>query len=201
MKVRKFFSKQTDAELLATGEQIESCIPASSLFGNIYPSVETFNGKLANYKAKLAAAADGGRLAVAAKNEARKELVQVLLLWASYIEDHAVSNESSILATGFELAKKPTQGTTPNTPENVRVSDGKLNGEALVQYKKDAKATTYEIRWRKEGDEVWQPSSLAFNTHATLSGIARGTVIWVQVRAVNTNGVSNWSDPATMMVR
>jgi hypothetical protein len=199
--ILKSFGKQNDAQLLATGEKIESCISNSPLFTNIYPSVDVFKEKVANYRGKLAAAADGGRLAVSAKNEARQALIHALVLWASYIEDHADNNESSIVATGFELVKKSRLGTAPNTPENVRLLDGKLSGEAMARYKKVDHATAYEIRWKKEADETWQFTNLSFKTTATIQGIARGTVIWVQVRATNTHGTSNWSDPATMMVR
>ncbi|HNI44938.1 MAG: fibronectin type III domain-containing protein [Chitinophagales bacterium] len=200
-KVRKSFDHQNDTQLLAMGEKIESCIPNSPLFDNIYPAVEIFKTNLNKYRVKLAAAADGGKLAVTAKNEARKELIHSLLLWASYIEDHADSNDSSILATGFELAKKPIQGTAPNIPENVRLSDGKLTGEAVVRCKGVDNATAYEIRWKKEGDEMWQAIELVFKVTTSLHGITPGTVIWVQMRAINTHGTSNWSDPATMMVR
>lgn len=200
-KVKKAFRSYSDVQLLAVGEKIDTCIPNSPLYDSIHPATDVFKTALSNYRIKLAAAADGGKLAIASKNEAREELIRVLTLWASYIEDHADDNESSIVATGFELAQKPTQGTVPTTPENVHLLDGKLSGSAEVRYKKVSNATAYEIRWRKESDDVWQLANLAFKAHSTLHDIARGTVIWVQVRAVNTHGNSNWSDPATIMVR
>jgi hypothetical protein len=200
-RILKSFARQTDAKLLAIAEKIDTCIPHSPLFDNIHPTVDVFKTNIATYKEKLAAAADRGRLAVAAKNEARKALVHTLVLWASCIEDHADTNESSILATGFELIKKPTRGIPPSTPENVRLLDSKLSGEALVRYKGVANAAVYEVRWRKEGEELWQSTDLAFSTRALLRGIERGTAIWAQVRAINANGISNWSGLATIMVR
>ena len=201
LTILKNFARLSNDSLLAKAEEINSYTTTSSLFTGIYPAVDVFTANLDNYRTKLAAAADGGRVAVAAKNEARKKLVEILKLWASYIEDRADGNESSILATGFELSKKPLPGTSPNMPENVRLSDGKLSGEALVKFKSVPNATTYEIRFRKDGEDTWQAGELTFKASFVLRNILPGTVIWVQVRAVNTHGSSNWSDPATMMVR
>jgi hypothetical protein len=43
----------------------------------------------------------------------------------------------------------------------------------------------------------WQQALVVAVSHATLQGLISGTRYWVRVAAVNANGQSGWSDPAT----
>ena len=202
VKVKIGFGRYNDKDLLLFAENVLSNVPKLSQFSDIYPNVSVVTALRDKFRNDLVATQNGGKTETANKNQTRKNLEVALKQWGSYIEDHADDNEALVIETGYLIHQKPAQGAVPDTPQNVHITDGALSGGVKAQCKKVLYATAYELRHRQDKDTNWTMAPVSFATKIELPNIAPpGTVIWVQIRAINTHGHSNWSDPATIMVR
>lgn len=87
-------------------------------------------------------------------------------------------------------------------PQKVRLKDTALSGELQALFDNVKNATFYQLRHSDTLDENWNESYVPFTkSKAVITGLKPGTSIWVQVRAINPNGYSEWSDPANLMAR
>ena len=202
VKVKIGFGRYNDKDLLLFTDNVLSKVPKLSQFSDIYPNVSVVTALRDKFRDDLIAAQNGGKAEIANKNQTRRGLEVVLKQWGSYIEDHANNNEALVIETGYLIHQKPAQNAVPDTPQDVHITDGALSGGVKAQCKKVPDATAYELRHRQDKDTDWTMAPVSFVTKIELPNIAPpGTVIWVQIRALNTYGHSNWSDPATIMVR
>lgn len=128
-------------------------------------------------------------------------LESAIRLYASYVED-TINSESEVISLGFVIVAKRSSTGTPTSPTGVSIADSNLSGSAVVRFKKVKNALVYQLRHSNVFGEDWNESFLPFTkTTANIQELEVGSTVWVQVRAVNANGHSEWSDPATMMVR
>lgn len=199
--VLKNFSRLTDSALASVVDKIAVNLPKSPLCAQIYPSFGVFEAAANDFSAKLAAAADGGKLAIAQKNEARSKLVTTLVAMAKYIEVHSDGTDSAILLTGFVPTKVRTPRSAPSVPQDVRVDEGKLSGQAVVRCNAVRNAAIYEVRYCLQGEKIWQYAPPSVKCTILIEGFFPGSVVCVEVRAMNGHGYSNWSDGAAKMIR
>lgn len=86
--------------------------------------------------------------------------------------------------------------------EAVKLSDGRQSTQARLDFAAQRKVLMYEYQYRQEGETEWgerfATSSSRFNIIAPLVVATRYEV---RVRAVNTQGVGDWSDTASILVR
>lgn len=201
-KIKLGFSKYTNTDLLLFADNVVLKISTQNNFPNIYPDVTTGIKARDAFRDALVAAQNGGRLEIANRNLKRKELEKVLKLWGSHIEDVSNGNEITILDAGYFVQQTSIAGKSPTPPQNVRLVDGALQGDVKARCKKVSNAISYELRHRQANETEWTIAPIAYKTTIELKNVAApGTIIWVQIRASNSHGYSDWSDPATIMVR
>lgn len=165
------------------------------------PQILSLKSTKDNFAVSLVAAADKGRAAIAQKNQDRKLLEGAIRLYASYVED-TINSESEVISLGFTIAIKRSSTGLPASPTGVAIADSNLSGSVTIRFKRIKNARVYQLRYSKTYGEDWNESLLPFTkTTANIQELEVGSVVWVQVRAINPNGYSEWSDPATMMVR
>lgn len=190
----------SDASLLAFANTLNTNAASSTIVANslLVTSLKSTKDSFAD---SLSAAADKGRAAIAKKNQDRKLLEGAIRLYASYVEDN-ITTESEVISLGFTIAIKRSSTGLPASPTDVAIADSNLSGSVTIRFKRIKNARVYQLRYSKTYGEDWNESFLPFTkTTANIQELEVGSVVWVQVRAINPNGYSEWSDPATMMVR
>jgi hypothetical protein len=190
----------SDATLLAFANTLHSNALSNPVVASssLIPSLKSTKD---DFAVSLVAAADKGRAAIAKKNQDRKLLESAIRLYASYVEDN-ITTESEVISLGFTVAIKRSSTGIPATPAGVVIADSNLSGSVTIRFKRIKNARVYQLRYSKTYGEDWNESFLPFTkTTANIQELEVGSVVWVQVRAINPNGYSEWSDPATMMVR
>ena len=152
--------------------------------------------------AKIAAAADGGKTAVAEKNHQKEVAVKLLVQVAHYVEANCKDDMTIFLSTGFTPAAS-TKKATPPASESIRtIEPGDKSGEMQVTLMKDPGAASYQVQWAPVvaggAPSSWTSKPVAtVRPPALISGLIPGTTYVFQARAVTKTGYSNWGESVT----
>ena len=191
----------SDPELIELAADVSARLNGNLSFPTPYPPVANLDTAATNLINAVVAAHAGGKTETTFKNQKRMELLNVLTLLGSYVEDNSDNNAATLLSSGFGLRGEPTKHD-PVVPYDLRMKDGLHSGEAILSFKGSKYNLVYEVRYCEDmvlGN--WKTTGAFTKKKKTLTGLNRGKDIWVQVRATNANGISEWSDPAVWMVR
>jgi len=136
--------------------------------------------------AKIAAAADGGKTAIAEKNHQKEVVAKLLVQLAHYVEANCKDDITIFLSSGFTPAAS-TKNTTPPVSESIRkIEPGPNSGQMLVTLMKFPGAASYLVQWAP-----------AVRPPVLISGLTPGTTYVFQARAVTKTGYSDWSESVT----
>lgn len=152
--------------------------------------------------AKIAAAADGGKTAIAEKNHQKEVVAKLLVQLAHYVEANCKDDITIFLSSGFTPAAS-TKNTTPPVSESIRkIEPGPNSGQMLVTLMKFPGAASYLVQWAPVGAEgapgSWTTKpAAAVRPPVLISGLTPGTTYVFQARAVTKTGYSDWSESVT----
>ena len=194
--------KLTDTTVSEFASHIVASLTGNTNYQNPYPVLANITTLNTQYMDALVKSVGGSKTDKSYKNELRAELKAAITLLSRYAEDNCQNNETILLSSGFALRKSNTAIALPAVPENVLVKDGNLSGEVKVTYGKTARAKSYLARYTVDlNSGIWKFSNSSTRTKIGISDLEVGKVIWVQVRAVNSAGYSEWSNPTALIVR
>ena len=160
------------------------------------------SSKPAELAAKIAAAADGGKTAIAEKNHQKEVVAKLLVQLAHYVEANCKDDITIFLSSGFTPAAS-TKNTTPPVSESIRkIEPGPNSGQMLVTLMKFPGAASYLVQWAPVGAEgapgSWTTKpAAAVRPPVLISGLTPGTTYVFQARAVTKTGYSDWSESVT----
>ncbi len=201
------FKHAKDAELLATSYAILEAMTGNAHFPEPSVPMAEFEGAIKEYEKHAAEALQTqSRLAFAARNSARQQLTAMLKKLAFYVNEVAESTHEKLLTSGFPLSRETSRRQFPGIVDNVRLRDGGYSGCLKLSFSKQKHVPLYEYRYAlKAGQETadleWTEARLSSSTKVTLSGLRPLTVCYAQVRALNGEGRSEWSEPVSFIVR
>lgn len=205
-KVSIDFSKYSDDRLSSLTGEVLNSLTGNTHYPTTSPTLAEITALKNEFDVAKFNAADGGKTLTAIKNEKRKALEQGLRLLGSYVEDHGNNNLAILESTGFVVYstdKNPLP--PPPTPANLTIYDGRTSGTVRAKVKAIGKGTMYELRYTIAAvltpDVKWTYMPVITNSSQYITGLPPTSTIWVQVRSSNSHGTSDWSDPATWLVR
>ncbi|QQS30151.1 MAG: fibronectin type III domain-containing protein [Sphingobacteriales bacterium] len=205
LRISVAFVYYADSLLITFVQALLAALTGNPNFATPSPTLAAITTLLNNFETAYANAAGGGKTLTAIKNQERASLIEGLRLLASYVEDNSANNEAIMLSSGFDIYGGPLNPRPlPEIPQNLRLSDGPLSGSVIAKVNKVEFAVVYELRYTEDDfgpDARWVQLSASTSTNMLISGLTPSKNIWVQVRSVNSKGYSEWSDPATIMVR
>jgi hypothetical protein len=189
------FAQLPDTEL----DDFAGAVISKSTGNAAFPSPPVTTVQLGTLKTAfedaLAAAAQGGTGATAAKNNARETLVSALRKNANYVETIASSDEAMLLSSGY-ASTSTNRAQSPldkvNTIEVVNLQSGELR--ARIEAVANAKGFDGQIK--PEGGD-WGPSQSFANSRSIIfKDLTPGTLYTIRVRAIGgSTGQGDWSDP------
>ncbi len=140
-----------------------------------------------------------GRQASATKNEIRAELIELLKQQAYYVQTACGGSLSTLLSSGYEAVSTNRTQVPLLTPLIVAIKTD-ITGQLGLRLKAVANARAYQAQYSEDG-LVWKDGGTFPSTlRVAVSGLTRGRVYTVQVRAVGGSlGFSQWSDPQSRM--
>jgi hypothetical protein len=212
MNIKKFalggFTQTTDNSLLSKGNTVLQAMNNNAHFPEPNPALEVVEALFQDFQAKLAVAQKkGGPEDTAIKNESRRTLVHALKQLAFYVSSLSEGNLEMLLSSGFDLSGYPQSTVPPSLVTGVTLKDGRQSGQIRLDFDKQTQALLYEYRYAQEAatpeQMIWTdpPLMTTSSRNNILAPLVPLTRYYVQVRAVNGLGKSEWSEPVSYIGR
>ena len=206
-QARGGFRHTPDDELLVQAETVLAAMDSNANFASPTPDLPTVLAAKDDFSAKLAIARKrSGPEETELKNQSREVMSELLKQLAFYVSTTANGNLAIILSSGFQATAYPRRGHVPERPYALRLNDGRQSGELVFTLPKVPGALFYEYRYgtldKDTNIHQWSEPILTTSSRDNLiAGLEVATYYFVQVRAVNGYGRTEWSDAASMLVR
>ncbi|SEM22059.1 hypothetical protein SAMN05216436_102270 [bacterium A37T11] len=204
---RSGFKHMRDSDLLNLGGTVLAAMTANTNFTNPNPALTVLETALEDYRTKLEASSRrGSPLEVSLKNDSRDALLSVLKQLAFYVNTVANGSLSVILSSGFPSSSIAVKSQVPAIPERLKLADWLQSGQMVFSFDPVLEAWMYEYCYADQkdtdGNIVWpDPLSTTKSRNNLLAPLNPGTIYYARVRSRNGNGVSDWSDPVSLMAR
>lgn len=199
------FPEMKDDELMVTAVTILAAMNENVNFENPDPELDEVQADLEDFMEKLAQSRKRGSPEdTALKNESKANLAETLQRLGYYVNSTARGHLPTVLSSGFPTNTPRVLHQIPLQIEGVKLMDGRQSGQVLLYFTKQQQARVYEYCYRKAGDveEEWSDrlttTSSRGNVIAPLEVAQRYEV---KVRAINSKGVGDWSEIASIIVR
>jgi hypothetical protein len=196
----------SDGDLLARLNAVHDGMLNNPAYPNPPVDMAGFKAAIDAYTSAVAAALDGGKAAIAARNKRRGDAVFMLRLLGHYVEVTCKGDTKTFISSGFVAA--PAHQRTPAQPVSVpsiaRVDQGNT-GQLLVTIKPVPKARSYELRYALVpaggATASWTTTLVPSTKPATaINNLTPGGKYTFQVRALGKLGLSDWSASVERMV-
>jgi hypothetical protein len=165
----------------------------------------TLKSQLDGLSAAISAALDGGKTAIAVREQQKDTVVKSLRQLGNYVEVACKDDITLFLKSGF-LAASTTRTRSVPTSEHIRkIVAGKISGQVEVTLVAQREAFAYQLQLATVGQGgalgPWVERPIAKTRPATvISGLTPGTTYVFQVRALTDSGYTDWSESVTRIV-
>ena len=165
------------------------------------PPLATLKTQIDGLSAAIAAALDGGKKAIAAREHQKQVVGKSLRQIGRYVEENC-KDMQTFLKSGFQPIST-TRTPVPPLSEAIRkIAAGNNSGQMLVTVVDDPEAVSYVLRWAPLGPGGtpvnWTEQPVAqTRPPALVSGLTPGTTYAFQVRGVKIDGYTDWSESVT----
>lgn len=207
-RAKSGFVRMPDEKLLALADTVYRAMLGNSFFPEPYPSIEELDRVRSNFMKNLAQSrASGSRYDIALKNETRLELKWILKGLANYVNFKANSSLIILLSSGFEITQYRKRIPSPKQVRNLKLKDGRKSGQMLLTFQAQPRVNLYEYRYSTDmdesGDIIWDDEihRTTSSRNNLIAPVVPGQVYFLSVRAINTRGIGDWSDPVQWMAR
>ena len=207
-KTRKTsYLKLRQAQLSPFAENVFQKMSTNSDYVDLANLYTDLNAKIIVFKNALAATMEGGILLTAAKNEALKDLYDVLNVIANMLDIKANGNELYILNAGMKLQLKPVRQVANEIPVPANLVANTLLQPRTVELKFDLGFVPQQIgvavEWTPITTINWTNGTY-FGKNAkkgTLTDLPSMTEVLVRVKTICENGKSSdWSEEVRVKV-
>ena len=223
------FNALTDATLVVLANGVLKGLTGNASFPNPTVPLTTFANDITAYSNAVTAALDGGKNAKAAREKAKKAVVDNLRQLAMYVESNCNDEMAIFTTSGFTARAKPSASGPVEVPTFKSLDYGTHPGQILASIKSVPGAKAYNMRYgpmpptppAAAGSSSSStpasaqatagaapgatPSSWTILNVATIKkpisidNLTSGTLYAFQLQALGMKGLSAWSDSSTIM--
>jgi hypothetical protein len=212
------FNTMTDANLVVLANGVLKAFTGNAAFPNTTVPLTTFGNDITTYSNAITAALDGGKNAKAAREKAKKVVVNDLRQLAMYAESNCNDDMATFITSGFTARAKPAVTGPVDVPTFKTLDYGTRPGQILVTIKSVPGAKSYNVRYgpmppappASAGSTAgaapgatpssWTVLNVANIRKATpIDNLSSGTLYAFQLQALGMQGLSAWSDSSTIM--
>lgn len=193
------FAAFSDSEVNCLAILLIVCLKNNLLFPNLPLSIADFTVLQTAFQNGITAAAQGGKVNTAQKNEARDALVSAMRQWAAYVQSLAPTlTLSQVLTSGFDIVNPNTTPMPLTQP--VFTLDNSVTTRLAINLQPVTNAKAYQIQY-SIGAGPWLEAGIYPNTRdIVLTNLTPGTIYNVRIRAIGgSTQYSEWSATVTMM--
>lgn len=203
--IKAGFSRLRDSDLVLRASKILDALTDNENFPTPSPSLTILELALNDFNGKVIAGPTGNKAHTVLKRKSRRELLKVLKKLGFHINEHARSI-ADLFSSGFPLASFPNRKNTeiPNIPIGLILGDGPHSGKIKLNFSPVKGARMYMYRYGVSlyGELKWEVPLPSTSSRANIiESLTPSLEYWVQVKAVNSAGFSDWSNPAKLIAR
>lgn len=193
-RVSYSFTRLSDAAIADFTDVIINGLTDNAGFPNLPVTLLELGNQKSTYLLKLAAAADGGKLATAEKNAAKTTLLESLRQLAAYVQSLANTDLTLLLSSGFQQVST-NRAQVPLSKPVVLAINNQSSSKFIVRVQPVPNARAYEAQYKNGGGWI-SAGVFTDSRRIEIGNLIPGTSYEVQIRAVGgSTGYSDWSAP------
>jgi hypothetical protein len=197
-----FLRLDSDDELVGKVQSAITGLTGNPDFPTPSPTLAAVTSALSAFTVALANAVNHGKEEISMKNGKRAELVSLMRQLASYVTITADGDMTKMLSSGFPY-QKPFR--TPIGPLEAPVSPTLRRGPHSGQLHASVEQIygAYCYNWRValvSAPDTYVQTVQTTASRTTFKGLTSGETYVVTANAVGSDGPSDWSDDAELMV-
>lgn len=199
IRVALSFATLPAGELNSFGILVGVCLKNNPLFPDLPMTLAVLAVLQMALQNAITAAAQGGVIETAAKDEAFEDLASALRQIAAYVQSLGLEAISDVLSSGFDIVG-PRRASGPLDVPVVLGLNNAVSTQLGVRLQAVVNARAYQAQFRS-GTGTWQEGGIFGQSRGiTLADLAPGTVYVVRVRAIGgATNVSDWSASISLM--
>jgi|SRR5882724_11576764 len=202
-RIKLNISRLPVTEKIAKARQIVTALTGNASFTTPTPALAGVTTAIDDLQAAYVAT-QAARQEAKTKNtdQANKEDIvdRLLTQLASYVEAVAGDDEKLIQSAGMNIRATATSSSeTPPAPSGLAATAGDHDGVVDLSWDTIFGTKSYVVEKSPDPptSTSWAHAGVSTKSRTTVSGLTSGTRHWFRVAAINANGQSGWSDPAT----
>jgi predicted phage tail protein len=172
-------------------------------FANPQPALADIQTKLDEFETLAVAALDGTRRDRYVRDEAAKELKDMLRTLANYVAMTAAGNGNVILSSGFDIRNEAEPVPPVSVPGAVVAERSTHGGVVNLDWEVVSNTISYQVMMTTSdpsmADAVWTSVAVTSKSKAEVNNLTPGQYYWFRVKAVGRSSSSGFSDPAMIM--
>ena len=173
-------------------------------FGKPPVDQAVFKSNLDLLTTKITEALDGGKQAIAGRDQQTAVVIKMLHQLAHHAEANCKDDRATFLKSGFDTVSTVRAQNPPLSQFIRKFIHGPNTGQVLVTIVAVAGASSYELRWAPVGaggtPGSWVSQIVAKARPAvSVTGLTPGTTYAFQIRCLINGVYSEWSDSVTRM--
>lgn len=136
------------------------------------------------------------------RNNKEDDLGRLMTQAVGYVTAIAGGDEEVIQSAGMDVRATPGASAAPVLPAALSATAGDHDGTMDLSWDPVVEAASYVVEMSPDPVTAtsWKHQGVSTKSTFTVTGLTSGARVWFRVAAVNPNGQSPWSDPATKIV-
>ena len=193
------FAAKLDTDLIAFTKKVTTLMTGNTQYPSPSPTLAVITTAVDDFETKVHDALNGGKIAIAARNAARVELLSLMRQLASYVQGNCGADLLLLLTSGFEAVRAPSKAGILPAPRNPSLSLTDKSGELLFKFDRVVNAANYTIETATSAAGPWTEWDISSTSRVVIDGLTPGQTYWARARANGTAGPSDWTVPTSSM--
>jgi hypothetical protein len=142
----------------------------------------------------------GTRGTVAARNQKRQALDEVLAQLKAYVQTVADADSETAVSV-IESAGMRVARYQPARKKLFSVRDGSVSGSVVLTAQRAARQAAYHWQYSLDGGTTWQEITITLTAKTSMSGLTPGSRVLFRYRAVTRRGMGDFCQPIRHVAR
>lgn len=199
------YSRLSVPEQVALVRRIVTKMTGNSLFPTPQPPLSVLTAgadALEQAENEAQAARQEAKAKTTIRNNKEDDLGRLVTQAVGYVTAISGGDEEIIQSAGMDVRATPGTSTAPSQPAALSATAGDHDGTMDLSWDPVVEAASYVIETSPDPVSAtsWKHEGVSTKSTFTVPGLTSGARVWFRVAAVNPNGQSPWSDPATKIV-
>lgn len=203
LRMIKDFERASDANLQVFASGVLTALAGNPNFPEPSPDLASVTTAMENFGAALAQAQDGGRSDIAAKNQKREVLVELLTHLGNYVVYTVAGDAVKAATSGFTFSRDYIKHNDIGKPENLVIENGLNPGTLKLKFDRVKEARSYVYQCTPDpltDTSVWE-NKMGTVSKALFEGLQSGKKYWCRVGALGANGQTIYSEAVSRVVQ